>query len=64
MQDWGIGLNKQDVKWVYSSPIGEIEVWAKDKAEVISTLRTHGFFRVDETKISQVNVNVEHEEVR
>lgn len=56
-------MNK-DIRWIYKSSIGELEIWAKDIREVEKTLKEHGFFKVDLSKISKSPINAEHEEVR
>lgn len=57
-------MNKNDVKWIYYSSIGEIEIWGKNKEEIVSTLKIHGIININTDKIIQVKPNTEHEEVR
>jgi len=58
-------MSKDDIKWVFYSAIGEIEVWARNVNEVLHALAEHGFTRVDVSKIKQApKSDNEHEEVR
>ena len=58
-------MSKHDVKWLYHSPIGEIEIWAATINEVLINLWFHGFTQVDKTKIELAALsNVEQEEIR
>lgn len=53
-----------DKKYVYNSPIGEIEVWGLTPDDAVSTLRLHGFMHVNKSELRLVKVDSEHEEVR
>ena len=57
---------KNDVRWVYKCSLGEFEVWASSKDEVVKVLLQHGFMKhkINKDNIIEYPTNDEHEEVR